>query len=201
MRHYFITALIFLFLISGTFSAYARDEITLTLPAGVITNAAKAVLPLKVDAHSKTIEGDITIIDIRNLVLTEGHLACSLKLAGNNLALVTELAGHEIKLKVGSLEVEFDTVAEIRFDAKQQILFVKPVVKDLATSGSGANGDIGQALVALLNGREFPIKIDKLQPIVAKAGIKTITINSTIGNIAALRDALELSLVPKIGAH
>jgi len=201
MRHLFITVLTVSLLAANCLLASARDQITLTFPAGVIASAAKAVLPLKVDAHSKSIVGDITIIDIRDLALTEGHLACRLKLAGNNLALVTELAGHEIKLKVGALEVEFATVAEIRFDAKQQVLYIKPVIKDLATGSNAAAGDIGQALVALLNGREFPVKIDKLQPIIAEAGMKTITIRSTIGNIAALQDAVQLTLVPQISAR
>jgi len=201
MRHILLAVITCIAFAVCNQTVHAKDEIILTFPEAVIANAAKAVLPLKLDAHSKTLVGDITIIDIRDLDLTNGHLACHLHLAGNNLAFVTEIAGHEIKLKVGAVEIQFATVAEIRFDTKKQMLYIKPVVKDIAADGSGATGDIGQALVALLNGREFPIKIDKLQPIIAETGAKTITINSTIGNIAALPHALQLSLVPQISAQ
>jgi hypothetical protein len=178
----------------------AKDFITLTLPETVIAKAAAAVLPLRIDAHSKSLEGDITIINISELQLTDNHLACRLHLAGKNLAFLTEIAGHEIRLKVGSVEIDFKTTAEIRFDTKKQILFIKPVIEDVSASGTGSNGDIGQALVALLNGREFPVSLQKLDPLIAKTGAKTITINTTIANIAAKPKFIQLSLVPEISA-
>jgi hypothetical protein len=180
--------------------AMAKDFITLNLPESVIAKAAATILPLSIDAHSKSIEGDITIINISELQLTENHLACRLQLAGKNLALVTEIAGHEIKLKVGSVEIAFKTNAEIRFDAKKQILFIKPIIEDVTANGTGSNGDIGQALVALLNGREFPVTLQKLDPLIAKTGVKTITINTTIANIAAKPNSIQLSLAPIISA-
>lgn len=191
-------SLFLLALLSGPASALAKDEIILTLPESVIANAAKAILPLKVDANSNSIQGDITIINISNLELTNGHLACNLQLAGNNLAFVTEIAGHEIKLKVGAVEIEFATHAEIRFDAKKQTLFIKPVVKEISSGGD--KGDIGAALVALLNGRDFPVNMKNIDPIIAEAGAKTITINSQIADIAARKDIIELKLVPQISA-
>jgi hypothetical protein len=175
--------------------------ITINLPETVIAKATAAILPLRIDAHSKSIEGDITIIDISELQLTDNHLACRLHLAGSKLALLTEIAGHEIKLKVGSVEIDFKTDAEIRFDAKQQILFIKPVVNDISASNTAPNADIGQALVAVLNGREFPVTMQELKPLIARAGSKTITINSTIANIEAKPKSIQLSLLPVVAAQ
>jgi len=179
----------------------AEDVITLNLPESVIAKATKAILPLSIDAHSKSIEGDITIINISELQLTENLLACRLHLAGTKLALLTEIAGHEIKLKVGSVEIDFKTEAEIRFDQKEQLLFIKPVVKDVAAGEKGSNADIGQALVAVLNGREFPITMQDIKPLIARAGSKTITINSSIANIEAKPKSIQLSLLPVVTAQ
>lgn len=177
-----------------------QDVISLTLPESVIARATKAILPLDIDAHSKTIQGDITIINISDLQLTDNQLACRLHLAGKNLALVTEVAGHEIKLKVGEVEVDFLTTALIRFDAEKQTLFVKPIVKNVPKPGKNANADIGQGLVALLNNREFPIAMQNLDPIIARTGAKTVTINTRIADIRAMPKAIGLSLVPAVSA-
>jgi hypothetical protein len=180
--------------------AAAEDVITLTLPESVIAKAVTAVLPLRVDAHSKSVQGDIVIKSITDFQLSSNQLACRLRLAGTNLGFVSEIAGHEIKLKVGSVEIDVQTNATIRYDAAQQTLFVKPVVKNLSPGGKDANADIGQALVALLNGKEFPITLQNLDPIIAKSGAKTILINTRFVDIKAQPEALKISLVPLISA-
>jgi hypothetical protein len=174
-------------------SAAAEDFITLSVPETVIAKATAAILPLRIDAHSKSIEGDLRIISIDELRLTDDHLACRLHLAGTNLALVTEIAGHEIRLKVGAIEMDFKTEAGIRFDAEKQLLYIKPMVKDVA-AGAASSADIGQIMAALLNDREFPVTIQDLDPLIARAGSKTITLNSTITDIEAKPQSIQLSL-------
>jgi hypothetical protein len=180
--------------------ATAEEVISLTLPESVIAKAVTALLPLRIDAHSKSVKGDIIIKNISDFQLNNNQLACRLRLAGTNLNLVTEIAGHEIKLKVGAVEIDVQTNATLRYDAAQQTLFVKPVVKNLSPGGKDANADIGQALVALLNGKEFPITLQNLDPIIAKSGAKIITINTRITDLKAQPEALRLSLVPLISA-
>ena len=182
-------------------SAVAKDPIRLTIPQSVITQVTRALLPIKIDTHSKSVDGDITIINISELKLTKGHLSCRLRLGGNNLALLTEIAGHAIRLKVGSIELDVSTDAALRFDVDKQILYLKPIIKDVAGSGSGANGEIGKALIAMLNGREFPINMQQLDPLVAETGAKTVTIDTKIVNIEAKHKSLQLSLHPVISAQ
>jgi len=192
---------VLLFFNSAPNASESAEAITLTLPESVISSAVTALLPYNIDAHSKTIDGDITIINISDLQFTKDHLACRLHLAGNNLAFLTEIAGHEIRLKVGSIEVDFQTDAAVRFDAQKQVLYIKPVIKDLAAKGDGANGEIGQALVAILNGKEFPVSMKKLEPLVAEAGARKVTIDTQITDIKARPDMLQLQLTPVITAQ
>jgi hypothetical protein len=179
--------------------AVAEEVITLMLPQAVIAKAFTALLPLPIDARSKSVQGDIVIKNIKDFKLGNNQLACRLHLAGSNLGLVTDIAGHEIKLKVGAVEIEVQANATLRYDAAQQTLFVKPVVRNLSpATGKNANADIGQALVALLNGQEFPLTLQNLSPIIAKSGAKTITINTRITDISTQPEALKLSMVPVI---
>lgn len=200
-RLFYIISLAVLGLTLSSSPVTAEDFITLSLPESVIAEAAKAILPLNIDAKSSSIEGDITIINISELQLSDDHLSCRLHLAGNNLAFLTEIAGHEIRLKVGSVEVDFKTRAAIRYDSKKETLFIKPKVENVKEKDSGSNADIGQALVALLNGREFPVNLQKLEPLIARTGTKTVTINNRIANIKAAPQLIRLSLAPLISAQ
>lgn len=197
-KRIFLIFLIFLVFLISSSPVTANDNITLNLPEKVIAQAITAMLPFNIDADSKNIQGNITIINISGLALTKHHLACQLHLAGSNLVFLTEIAGHEIKLKVGAVEIDFKANAALRFDEEKQILYIKPVVKDVAASGDGKNGEIGQALIALLNGREFPISMQEIDPIIAEAGAKTVTISTRIADIQAEKDFLQFQLAPTI---
>lgn len=196
MNKFLITLFISIITLTSTITESRSQEfVTLSFPEAVITKAISAVLPLNIDTNSKSIQGDITVVNISELQLIDKHLICRLHLAGNNLALVTQIAGHDIRLKVGSVAVDFKTNSAIRFDRKLQTLYIKPVVENVQ---GDSNTDTGQALVALLNGREFPISMKKLDPMIAETGSKTLTINTSIANIEAKPKAIQLSLIPTI---
>jgi len=182
-------------------SVTAEDMITLRLPQQVIARAVDAVLPYKIDTSSKSISGDITIVSITEIVLDDGLLTCHLHLKGDDLAVTTEIAGHKIRLDVGSTEIDFTTDAAVRFDSKQQILFIRPLVRDLSSGGAGSTADIGQAIVALFNGQEFPVQMQKLEPLLAYTGTKEIKINSRIAYIAAIPKAIQIGLTPMISSR
>lgn len=200
-RLFRLLVIISLFFLPFTQQVMAADPIRLTIPQSVITEVTRTLLPINIDTHSKSVDGDITIINISNVKLTDKHLACRLHLAGNNLALLTEIAGHEIRLKVGSIELDVTTDAALRFDAKKQVLYLKPVIKNMGGGSDGANGEIGKALIAMLNGREFPINMQQLDPLIAQTGSKTVTINTEIVNIEAKPEVIQLSLKPIITAQ
>jgi len=191
-------SLVFLTFFLFSWPVLANENITLNLPEKVIDRAITAMLPFDIDAHSKNIQGNITIINISKLEITEQHLSCQLHLAGNNLVFRTEIAGHEIKLKIGSVEIDFNASAALRFDNQKQTLFIKPVVKNVTAKGDKKNGEIGQALIALLNGREFPVTMQKIDPLIAKAGSKIVTISTAIADIQAKKDFLQFQLTPVV---
>ena len=57
-----------------------------------------------------------------------------------------------------------------------------------------------QALVSLLNGREFPVSMQDMKPLIAKSGGKTLFIAMKFVDIQARRDVLQFSLLPQVSS-
>ncbi len=201
MNTIFKTILLFIALLLPVQSPAATTEtITLNLPESVLAKAVQAALPLDVDAKSKSLRGTIKIISINNLQLGDKYLSCRLHIAGSNLQIVSELAGHQINLKVGEIELDFDCKARLRFDAATQTLYIRPIVDKMQASQDASQGELGQALISLLNGREFPISMQDMAPLIARTGSKTLIITMKFVNIQARKDMLQFSLLPQVSS-
>lgn len=173
---------------------------TISLPASVLAETITAVLPLEYTASSKNLQGNLRIINISDLQLLDQQLLCRLHLAGDNLKIVTEVAGHSIQLNVGEIELDFKTRAALRFDRVKQTLFVTPMIEKVNTAKDAGGGDIGNAIIQLLHGNEFPIKLEDIEPLVTRAGTKTLTITTKIADIRSKEEWLQIFLDPQISA-
>ncbi|WP_136809755.1 hypothetical protein [Desulfosediminicola flagellatus] len=177
-------------------AAAADDHITIDLPQKVLAKAIAAALPLEYPAQSKTLQGTIHLKSISDFKIIQDHIVCRLHLTGNGMKFITELAGHTINLDVGTVELDFNTKAKLRFDAAKQALFITPVIDKVNSSKDAGGGDIGNALVALVNGRELPIDLSEIDPIIAETGVKKLIITTRITDIQAKKERLQLLLNP-----
>lgn len=201
MPRILLTAILLLSICLPAYAGATKTEtITLNLPESVMAATVQAALPLDIDARSKGLQGSIRIIGIDNLQFGDKYLACRLRIAGSNLKIVSELAGHQINLKIGEVDLDFDCTARLRFDPAKQVLYIKPVVDRMKSGQNGGQGDIGQALVSLLNGREFPVSMQDMKPLIAKSGGKTLFIAMKFVDIQARRDVLQFSLLPQVSS-
>ena len=173
----------------------AADNIVLSLPESALAQAIAAVTPFSFHSSSNMIQGTITVRGLHNLRLGNNNLRARLDLVGSNLEVITNLAGQQLRMKVGEVALAADVLAELRFDSRRQILFIKPLVDE---SQNVVGNEIGHSLIALLNGREFPLAMQDIKPFVAEIGGKTISITTRVTDIRALPQKLELSLTPKI---
>ena len=188
---------ILLFFPTAIMAEEAKQEyIGLTIPASVLSQVISEIVPIQIDTDSNNLTGTITIVSIDNLQLADQKLSSNISLAGRDLHIVTELAGHEIRMKVGNIDLDFKCDAEVRFDEPTQTLFVRPVVADLASDGAEHVADIGQMLITLLNGREFPIEMSTLEPIVAKMSNKTVIVDTHLAGVKITKHGLQLGLLP-----
>lgn len=196
----FLTAVLISMAITCTTASAADDEITLNLPEKVLAETLTKLLPMEFPADSSSLKGKIIIKKVSDVQLLDQHLRCRLHLIGDQLKVLTELAGNSISLNVGTIELDFTAKARLRFDPESQTLYVTPVVDEINNNQDAAGGDIGQTLLALFNGQEFPISMRDLDPIVTRAGTKTVTIDTWIADIQAYPQRLQLSLKPRITA-
>lgn len=181
--------------------SHARESVQLSLPESVLAEAITATLPIEYTPSSQSLQGKIRVINISDFQIVDQHLACRLHLAGDGLKIVTKVAGHKINVNVGSVELDFKTKAALRFDEKQQILFITPVIEEVASSKDAGGGEIGKTIVQLLDGNEFPISLEDLDPIITRVGAKTLTVTTRVADITAKEDWLLVLLNPTITAN
>ena len=171
------------------------ENIVLSLPESALAQAMAAVTPFAFNSGSNILQGTITVRGVHNLRLDTDHVRARLDLVGSNLEVLTNLGGQQLRMRVGEATLAAEVLAELRFDGKRRILYIKPVVDQ---SRNAEGDEVGRGLIALLNGREFPVNMKDIEPFVAEIGGKTITIASRVADIRILPKKLELSLTPKI---
>jgi len=191
------TAFLLLFPVSSINAAEKDPQfISMNIPGAVISNALQQILPLTLEGTSSKLEGTITIVGISDLQLHDRRIFCRIDLRGDDLDLITTVADQDIRLRLGSADLDFDCEAELRYDATLQTLYVKPIARGVQTDQALQKGEIGNALLLFLNGREFPLALEDIQPVIAEAGNKIITIETRIADIKAVEGALQFSLHP-----
>jgi hypothetical protein len=197
----FLTAIFLLLLCHHSVQAATPSQfIGMNIPAEVIGNALQKILPLELDGNSSRLEGKITIVDISALQLHNNKISSHLDLQGDDLNLITTVGNQDIHLKLGSARIGVDCDAELRYDAAEQTLYIRPIARETQSTEALQNGDIGQALLLFLNGREFPLVMEDIQPIITEASDKIITIKTRIADITSVEGALQLSLDPVVTA-
>jgi hypothetical protein len=179
-------------------TATATKLITLSVPDSVLSQALDKSLPIAIDTNSGTLSGAITIVKISNLQISDKGIACRIGIKGDDMHLNTEIGGHVIKLKVGSLQLDLQCNAVLRFDPSKQMLYVKPTISDLQASSTAAQGDIDAMLMAFLNNREFPVKMKQMEPLIAETSGKTINISMNIVGIRTQQGTLHFDITPQI---
>jgi hypothetical protein len=193
-----VLPLLFFFLAtSHVLAATANKPVTITLPDTLIKEVIHKALPVDVPIQSKTVLGSVSIDAIKNIKLHKNKLSGHVTLSGHKLNLVTNIAGHKLRMKIGSLTMSFQCDASVRFDAKNQTLHIKPVITELQTADK-AKAEMASLIAQLFNGREFPLQLDKLKPFAADTGDKIINIAMRVKGVNILPGEVHLQAVPAI---
>ena len=201
IKYLFVLFVFFTLLLPSIDAASDEQEVlTLRIPHPVLVDILSKTVPIQLDPSSDSFSGSIAIQRIENLAFGKQSLSALLGLVGKDMKLSTTIAGHKLLLNIGNVLLDFTVNAKIRYDAAEQTLFITPTVKDIDSYGDEKTGEIGNLLTNLFNGKEFPVAIDKLQPIITDTGSKQLTINMDITDITIAEDALFLHLQPIVQA-
>ncbi len=198
-RLLFLPCLIVVFLLTPGWSQAADSSqlITLRIPGPVLAQAVNKMVPFDLNVSSKILKGAVSITDITNIELKNQQISCRLGLVAKKLRLVTEISGHKINLNVGSVRLDFQADARLRFDSDKQLLYIRPILRK-RTNTKPQKADIAAALLAIISGRDFPVSIKKLKPLIADTNNKSIMISMKIRNIEAVNNSLLVSITPSV---
>jgi hypothetical protein len=202
MRSTYLVFSILALLIGATGrSAAASEPVTLHLPEATLADILHKALPIPVNQPDGPLSGSITVTSIDELQLSEGSVSALIGLTGNDLQVNTSVAGHQLRVNIGSADLDFALTATLRYDRAQQTLFIVPrVSQQSGGQGAGQGTDTAALLAGLFNGREFPVAIDRLEPLVTETGDRKLTVELQPVDIAAVPRELVLSLQPVVTA-
>ena len=170
-----------------------KGEMTIAIPEELMTEFINDTLPIKIERKA-AFSGVIWIESINRLKLGNDKISFSIDMHGENIGYKKKIGKRPMELEFGDVRLSFDCEASIRYDKEKNILFVRPeVIQENAEEQA-----LVPLLATLLEGREFPIEIQKLESIVTKIGDKSLTIDMDISNIFTLDSILFIGIRPKV---
>ena len=170
------------------------DAILLRLPESVIASIVEKSLPFVVGQESSSLAGSISVTDISKLVFKDGSAGAAVSIQGRDVELKTSFGGSQINLNVGSVDLNFDVAATMRFDRDNQTLFIRPSVSGLDQQD---NNEVGALIVALFNDQEIPLALADIEPIITDIGSSQLVIDTRVHDVLIRPGSVDILLEPK----
>jgi hypothetical protein len=193
---WFMSAFIFCITLLGSQSATGapkKEEMTIAIPEELMIEFINDTLPIKIERKT-SFSGLIWIESIDRLKLGNDKISFSIDMQGKNIGYKKKIGKRPMELEFGDVRLSFECEASIRYDKERNILFVRPEVIQ-----ENADEQVLVPLLAtLIEGREFPIEVQKLESIVTKIGDRSLTIDMDISNIFTLDSILFIGIRPKV---
>ena len=170
-----------------------KEEMTIAIPEQLMAEFINDTLPVKI-TRKKSFSGVIWIESVDRLKLGNDKISFSMKMHGENIGYNKKIGKRPVELNFGDVRLSFECEAAIRYDKGRNVLYVKPeIIQERAEEQA-----LVPLLAALIEGREFPIEIQKLEPIITKIGDKSLIINMDISSIFTLDSILFIGIKPKV---
>jgi len=134
MRHhplFFLIPAILSALLMATFSP-ARptpDTVTLTLPAAMIRESVRSVLPLPIVPEGDHLQGKLVLDSISSLEMRDNGALVKGTLLGSGLTLKTRIGDQNLNMKIGEVRLPLTCDFTFRFDPARKILYVTPKIE------------------------------------------------------------------------
>lgn len=173
-----------------------NQSILLRLPEPVVADVISKSLPFAVQPESDSLAGSISVTRIDELVFQDQALSAAMSLNGRDVQLNTSIGGHQIRLNVGNVELDFDVSAQVRFDRQSQTLFIRPLISGLDQQ-TGQNNEAAKLIAALFNDQELPIALDKIQPIITDIGSSKLIIDTLVKDVLLKPGSIDILLTPE----
>lgn len=187
--------------ISSQATGTAEQAVTITLPDNVLLQSLRDALPIPITSTSDSVRGIISIDTINELRIHKDYIALQGIVTGKDIAVKTNIAGQQLEINIASVELPLKCNLMLRFDPQQKTLFITP--KFTNPKQEQQIGDPATALyplLATLDGKEYPLQLDAIDPFKAKIGDREIPIKLDTMNVTALENHLLMQLIPVVNA-
>ncbi|MEW5909592.1 MAG: hypothetical protein AB1659_07325 [Thermodesulfobacteriota bacterium] len=176
-----------------TAAASQASEATLVIPTAVLADLVQNALPIELEKDEDfDFSGKMWIQSIENLRLGKNMVYGKIHINGKDVHYSRKIGRFEAAMKIGDVRMSFNCGASIRYDQKKRILILNPRI----SPAEKQHEILTPLLIALINDNEFPVQIEKLQPIVTQLGEKTLTVEMDISGITTQSDRLMLEISP-----
>ncbi len=174
------------------------NDISITVPRSVIINMIKAALPLNLE-KGPYLKGALWIHAIDNLKIGSDNVAFDMNIRGKNIKFETRLGNQSLLMDIGNINAAFSCNASLRYDAPKRSLYITPHIlqKQNQNKANKIEANLLQ-LLSLGNGVEYPIEIEKFEPIITPICGDQFNIYMDITNIYTKNNKVIISLRPKV---
>ncbi len=174
----------------------APRNIHLQLPAEALLASIQQVLPLPLATGRTDLNGDIMLTSLDSLRIDGNILHIRGTVHGNDLAVNTEIAGQNIRLKLGSLQLPVTCDLATRLDTANRMLYVTPMFK-AASNGAGGEQAGLDPLLGSLSSREYSIPFDKWNILNLHIGGQQVPLAMDPVRIAGSENTLFVEMRPR----
>lgn len=176
--------------------AQASDRnVMIVLPAETVLHTLQKALPIPIPMDNSEMSGQVLVTDLRNLTINGNTISVEGTLEGNNLSVLTAIAGQQIKLKLGQVKLPLTCNLATRVDTKSRTLFVTPNFP--ANTGNNDPSSL-QPLLQSVSGKEFAVPLDAYSYFTMNFGDKQIPLGMLLDDMIGKDNALELQLRPDV---
>ncbi len=193
-----IVALLILFLFSPMPAAQFKNikELTVVVPEESITKFIEPLLPYSIDI-GKNFSGSFWVKSIENIKITENGISFSAHISGKDIGYSAKIGKQTASFKVGDVNLRNHWAASLRFDKNKKKLYIKPHVESPQSKKEFSQGDILlDTLFNALSDIEYPVDVDKLEPITAELYDTALTINMDISDVYIDNNKLFIEIIP-----
>ncbi len=198
LLHIFFPAFWLFFLVSIYPAAAGDQTATISIPEEVLLQTIRDGLPIPLEAQSQYVQGDVVGQSLEKLQVLEKSLLLQGVVSARNFTLNTTIAGKEVSMNLGSVQLPVTCELFLRFDNNKKILFVIPRFPKPTSMYTTDPADALLLLLSSLGEKEYPVKLDSIQPVLAKVGMRTLAITLEPVDILTQKGVLLIKMRPKV---
>jgi hypothetical protein len=174
------------------------DAVTITLPETVIRQSVEDILPMPIQPEPGLLEGSLVLERIDRFELGENSAKVQGLLVGKNLVLTTSIGGQDIRVRLGEMQLPLTCDLSFRFAAREKRLYITPQIAEPPGSPAPGKENNLLPLLALLNGREFPVSLEDMESFRTRVGGNSLSVVMEPVDLRVTSRELVLKMMPTV---